>query len=66
MKLEAKTNIHEKPQTQESIFFFNLFIFGCAGSSLLQAGFLQLQQATLVMVAGLLIVVSSLVAEHRL
>ena len=70
MKLEAKTNIHEKHQTQESFFFFffNLFIFGYAGSSLLQAGFLQLQQvgATLVVAQGLLVAVSSLVAERRL
>ena len=35
IKLEAKTNIHEKHQTQESsFFFFNLFIFGFAAGGL--------------------------------
>ena len=64
IKLEAKTNIHEKHQTQESSFFFSIYL----SLALLQAGFLQLQQvgATLVVVQGLLIVVSSLVAERRL
>ena len=38
-------------------------IFGCAGSSLLHVGFLQLGQA--VVVHEFLIVVASLVAEHR-
>ena len=27
----------------EGVFFFNLFIFGCVGSSLLRAGFLYLR-----------------------
>ena len=48
--------------------FFNLFTFGCVGSSLLRAGFLSLRRAgpTLRVVHGLLIVVASLVAEHGL
>ena len=65
IKLEAQTNIHEKHQTQESFFFFFSIYLSLA---LLQAGFLQLQQvgATVVVLQGLLIVVSSLVAERRL
>ena len=45
-----------------------LFIFGCVGSSLLCAGLLQLQRAGLLFVAvhRPLIVVASLVVEHRL
>ena len=48
--------------------FIYLFIFVCIGSSLLHAGFLQLQRvgATLRCGAGVLIVVASLVAEHGL
>ena len=46
------------------------FLFGCAGSSLLSAGFLQLRRASggysLVGVCRLLIEVASLVAEHGL
>ena len=51
------------------IIFFNLFIFGCIGSSLLcvQAFSSCGEQGLLfVVVRGLLIVVASLVAEHRL
>ena len=48
------------------IILFNLFIFGCIGSLLLHAGFLQLRGLLFVVVRGLLIVVASLVAEHRL
>ena len=46
----------------------NLFIFGCAGSSLLGAAFSSCSEWGLffVEVRGLLIVVVSLVAEHRL
>ena len=45
-----------------------LFIFGCAGSSLLCMGFSPVAQAgaTLVLVYGLLIALTSLVAEHGL
>ena len=45
-------------------FFFSIYL----SLALLQAGFLQLQQvgATVVVLQGLLIVVSSLVAERRL
>ena len=47
---------------------YSLFFFGCAGSSLLHGGSLQLRQAgaTPVVVPGLLTAVASLVAEHRL
>ena len=47
---------------------FNLFIFGCIGSSLLCTGFLQLWRAgaTLRAVRRLLTAVASLVAEHGL
>ena len=51
-------------------YFFIFFIFGYAGSSLLCGAFLQFQQmgatATLVAVCGVLITVTSLVAEPRL
>ena len=40
------------------VFFFNYFIFGCAGSSSLHVG--------LSLVLGLLIVVASLIVKHRL
>ena len=48
--------------------FLKIYLFGCAGSLLLHAGFLYLQRAGLlcVVVCGLLIVVASLVAEPRL
>ena len=46
---------------------FYLFIYGCTRSLLMHAGFLQWRAgATLDMVRRLLIVVVSLVAEHRL
>ena len=50
---------------KKKITYF-IFIFGCAGSSLLCTGFLQLWQAggTLHWVRGLLIVAASLTAEH--
>ena len=50
------------------IYLFNLFIFGCIVSSLLHKGFLQLRRGGLlfIVVLGLLTVVASLVAEHRL
>ena len=43
-------------------------LIGCIGSSLLHLGFLQLQQAGLILCcsAWLLIAVASLVVEHRL
>ena len=46
--------------------YFYLFIFGCAGSWLLHAGFLQLRERGLLFIAmhRLLIVVASLVVEH--
>ena len=48
--------------------FIYLFTFGCTGSLLLHGGLLQLQQVeggySLVVVCGLLIAVSSLIAEH--
>lgn len=46
MKLEAKTNIHEKHQTQESFFFFSIYLSLAMLGLLLQAGF-QLQQVGL-------------------
>ena len=48
--------------------FFILFIFDCVGSLFLCAGFLWLRRGGLLFVAvcGLLIVVASLVVEHRL
>ena len=53
------------------VFFFLIFIyfiFGCVGSSVLHAGFLQLWRAgaTLIAVRWLLIAVASLVAKHGL
>ena len=50
-------------------FFFNLFIFGCVGSSLLHVqAFSSCGERGLlfVVVRGLLIVVASLVVEHGL
>ena len=48
--------------------FIYLFIFGYAGSSLLCEAFFSCDEQGLlfVLVCGLLIVVASLVAEHRL
>ena len=51
--------------------FFNtkiLFVFGCAGASLLHGGSLQVRRAgaALVAVPGPLTAVASLVMEHRL
>ena len=48
--------------------FFNLFIFGCTGSSLSHGLFLVAvsRGCSLVEVLGFLIVVASLVAEHGL
>ena len=48
--------------------FFNLFIFGCVGSSLLHAGFSSCGEQGLLFsgVHGFLIAVVSLVVEHRL
>ena len=45
-----------------------VFVFGCAGSSLLHAGFLWLRRAGVTLLAehGLLIAVASLAAEHGL
>ena len=50
------------------IYLFHLFIFGCAGSSLLRTVFLWLQQvgAALRCSVHLLIAVVSLVVEHGL
>ena len=50
------------------ILFSFFFLFGCAGSSLLQAGFLQLQQwgSSLLVAHRLLLVVAFLVAERGL
>ena len=51
-------------------FLIYLVIFGCAWSLLLCAGFLQLEQASggllFIVVCGLLLMVASLIAEHRL
>ena len=49
-----------------AVFFFNLFIFGCTGSSLSHGLFLVAvsRGCSLVEVLGFLIVVASLVAEH--
>ena len=49
------------------LFFFLTFTYGCTGSSLLHAGFLLLRPMGLVFltVCRLLIVMASLVAEHR-
>ena len=50
-------------------FLINLFSFGCIGSLLLHTGFSLVgvdQGLLFVAVHGLLIVVASLVAEHRL
>ena len=51
-----------------AVFFFNLFIFGCTGSSLPCGLFLVAvsRGSSLVEVLGFLIVVASLVAEHGL
>ena len=51
-----------------AVFFFNLFIFGCTGSSLSRGLFLVAvsRGCSLVEVLGFLIVVASLVAEHGL
>ena len=57
------------PMHHIMIFFLNyLFVFGCAGSPLLCLGFLWLRQARAFfsVVHRLLIVVASLVVEHRL
>ena len=53
----------------EKFLNFHLFIFACAGSSLLRTGFPQLWQlggCSLVAVHGLLIAVASRVVDHRL
>ena len=49
-------------------FFFNLIIFGFIGSFLLHVGFISLCQVgvTFVVACGLLLVVTSLVVEHKL
>ena len=50
-------------------FFFNVFLFGCAGSSLLHAGFSLVAVSrgyTVVVVHRLLVAAASFVAEHRL
>ena len=48
--------------------FIYLFVFGCTGSLLLHAGFLELQRvgATLAVVHGLLLAVASPAGEHGL
>ena len=51
------------------MYLFYLFIFGCIGSSLLQAGFLSScgeRGLLFFAVRRLLIAVASLVVEHRL
>ena len=53
----------------EFFFFFNYFIFGCAGSLLRCPGFSPVAESrgySLAAVHGLLIVVASLPAEHGL
>ena len=61
--------MHRDSSTTRKTDFFNLFIFGCAGSFLLGASFLQLAQSgsySLVMECGLLTLMASLVVEHGL
>ena len=50
-----------------SSFFSLIFIFGCAGSSLPHSGFLYVESGgySLIAVHGLLIVVASLILDHR-
>ena len=50
MSLEGQHDLRCSSRSQKEIFFFNfyllfIFIFGCAGSSFLCEGFLQLRQA---------------------
>ena len=52
-----------------SFFMLFIFIFGCAGSSLLHGDFFLVAKSggySLVAVRGILIAVAPLVAEHRL
>ena len=58
-KTHAQTDYNQVVERQRIFFFLN---FGCVGSSLLHAGFLQLRRAG----AILLIAMASLVAEHQL
>ena len=55
-------------QSSLDLLFFYFIVFDCDGSSLLHTGFLSLQRWRLLfdVVCRLLIVVASLVAEHRL
>ena len=46
--------------------FVYVLILGCAGSSLLLKGFLELQKLLFIAMCGLLIAVVSLVSEHGL
>ena len=72
----GKYSVYQEGQTAKLVwlfFFLNLLIiylviWGCAGSSLLYSGFLWFWRARLLFVAvrGLLVVVASLVAKHRL
>ena len=59
---------HKTPCFCTPAIYFILFMFGCVGSSLLCAGFLQSRRAvaSLVAVRRPLIVVASPVAEHGL
>ena len=57
--------MREGSQQKPFLFFLNLFIFGCVGSSLLHAGCGE-QGLLFVAVRGLLTAVASLVVQHRL
>ena len=46
--------------------FVYVLILGCAGSSLLLKGFLELQKLLFIVMCGLLLAVVSLVTEHGL
>ena len=58
----------KKPKRISFIVLFSLLIFGCPGSLLLYAAFSSCgkQKTFFLAVRGFLIVVASLVAEHRL
>ena len=69
LRVVARSKIISSPSFLPSFLpSFHLFIFGCAGSSLLHVGFLRLRQtgATLVAVCGCLVAVTSLFAEYGL
>ena len=60
---------NQVPCIGRQILFFNVFLFGCAGSSLLHAGFSLVAVSrgyTVDVVHRLLVAAASFVAEHRL